>query len=84
MRVGFLATHCGNNTRRVFLFEDDKDSIVLVTEPQITVNLKSVMVGLAIFFVKAECLNSRQVQSLADSSFALSDWMLQGHLMARI
>ena len=50
MRVGFIATHCGNNTRGVFLFEDDKDNIVLVTEPQIQVNLKSVIAGLAIHF----------------------------------
>ena len=34
----------------MFLFEDDKDSIVLVTEPQIPVNLKSVLAGLAIYF----------------------------------
>ena len=38
------------NTRGVFLFEDDKASIVLVTEPQIPENLKSVLVGLAIYF----------------------------------
>ena len=50
MRVGFRAKHSGNNTRGVFLFEDDKDSIVLVTEPQIPVNLKSVLAGLAIYF----------------------------------
>ena len=50
MRVGFIATHCGNNTRGVFLFEDDKDSIVVVTEPQIPVNLKSVLAGLVIYF----------------------------------
>ena len=47
---GFIATHCGNNTRRVFLFANEKDSIVLVTEPQIPVNLKSVLAGLAIYF----------------------------------
>ena len=50
MRVGFIATHCGNNTRGVFLFEDDKDSVVLVTEPQIPVNLKYVLASLAIYF----------------------------------
>ena len=50
MKVGFIATHRGNNTRGVFLFEDDKDSKALVTEIQISVNLKSVLVGLAIYF----------------------------------
>ena len=50
MRVGFIATYCGNTTRGVFLFEDDKDSIVLVTEPQIPVKLKSVLAGLTIYF----------------------------------
>ena len=50
MRVGFIAVHRGNNTRGVCLFEDDKGSIVLVTEPQIPIILKSVLVGLAIYF----------------------------------
>ena len=76
MGVGFIATYCGNNTRGVFLFEDDKDSIVLVTEPQIPVNLKSVLVGLVIYFGWGWILNSRQAQSLADSSLDLPDWML--------
>ena len=49
MGVGFIATHCGNNTRGVILFEDDKDDIVLVTEPQILANLKSVLAGLTIY-----------------------------------
>ena len=34
----------------VFLFEDGKDGIVLVAEPQIPVNLKSMPAGLAIYF----------------------------------
>ena len=32
------------------LFENDKDSIVLVTEPQIPMNLKPMLVSLAIYF----------------------------------
>ena len=51
MRVGSIATYCRNNTLGVFLFENDKDSIVLVTEPHIPVSLKSVMAGLAIYFM---------------------------------
>ena len=50
MRIGFIATQCGNNTLGVFFFEDDRDSIVLVTEPQILANLKYVLAGLAIYF----------------------------------
>ena len=45
----WIYSNTRNNTRGVFLFEDDKDSIVAVTEPQIPVNLKSVLVGLAIY-----------------------------------
>ena len=45
-----MATHCENNTRGVFLLEDDKDGIVLMAEPQIPMNLKSVLVGLVIYF----------------------------------
>ena len=45
-----ITAHCENNTWRVFLFEDDKDSIVQVTKPQIPENLKSVLAGLVIYF----------------------------------
>ena len=34
--------------------------------------------------VKADCQNSRQTQSLANSSLALPDWMLQSRQMAPI
>ena len=34
--------------RGMFPLVDDNDSIVLVTEPQIAVNLKSALVGLAL------------------------------------
>ena len=34
----------------MFTLVDDNDSIVLVTEPQIPVNLKSALVGLALQF----------------------------------
>ena len=47
MRVWYLATHHGNYTQGVFVLADDNGSIVLVTEPQIPVNLKSALVGLA-------------------------------------
>ena len=39
---------------------DDNDSIVLVIEPQIPVNLKSALVVLHYNLVKAGCQNSRQ------------------------
>ena len=42
-----------------------EDSIVPVMEPQISFNLKSVPVGLAIYFGETGCQNSRQAQSLA-------------------
>ena len=46
--VWYLATHHGNYTRGVFALVDDNDSIVLVTEPQIPVNLNSALEGLAL------------------------------------
>ena len=48
MWIWSLATHHGNYTGGVFALVDDNDSIVLVTEPQIPVNLKSALVGLAL------------------------------------
>ena len=39
MRVWYLATHHGNYTRGVFVLVDDNDSKVLVTEPQISVQI---------------------------------------------
>ena len=61
-----------------------EDSIVLVIEPQISLNLKSVPVGLTMYLVKAGCQNSRQSQSVAHRSLAPLLQMLQGHLMAPI
>ena len=48
MRVWYLATHHENYTWEVFALVDDNDSIVLVTEPQIPVNLKSALAGLVL------------------------------------
>ena len=82
MGVWYLATHHGNYTLGVFALVDDNHSIVLVTEPQIPVNLKSALEGLALCLVKAACQNSRQTQSLANNSLALPLRMLQGGQMA--
>ena len=48
MRVWHLATYHRSNTRWVLALVDDNDSIVLVTEPKIPVNLKSALAGLAL------------------------------------
>ena len=48
MRVWYLATHHVNYTRGVFALADDNDSIVLLTKPQIPMNLKSELAGLAL------------------------------------
>ena len=53
-------------------------------EPQISFNLKSVPVGLAMYFGETGCQNSRQAQSLANSSLAPPLRMLQGRQMAPI
>ena len=47
-RVWYLATCHDNYTRGVFALVDDNDSIVLVTEPQIPVNIKSALASLAL------------------------------------
>ena len=44
----YLATHHGTYTWGVFALADDNDSIALVTEPKIPVNLKSALAGLAL------------------------------------
>ena len=84
MRVGFIATICRNITRGVFLFEDNEDSIVLVTNPKLHWASNLCWWVQRFILVKAGCLNSRQAQIPSDSSLALPDWMLQGRLMARI
>ena len=43
-----MAKHHGNYIRVVLVLADDNDSIVLATEPQIPMNLKSALVGLAL------------------------------------
>ena len=53
-------------------------------EPQISLNLKSVSVGLAVYFGETGCQNSRQAQSLAHNSVAPYLRMLQGRQMAPI
>ena len=53
-------------------------------EPQISLNLKSVLVGLAVHFGETGCQNSQQAQSLAHSSLAPHLRMLQGRQMAPI
>ena len=83
MRVWYLATHQGNYPGGMFALVDDNDSIALVPKPQISVNLKSALAGLALWF-KAGCQNSRQAQSLAQSNLAPPAWMLQGRQMAPI
>ena len=59
-----------------------EDSVVPVMEPQISLNLKSVPVGLAMYFGETGCQNSRQAQSLTHSSLAPPPRMLQDHQMA--
>ena len=61
-----------------------KDSLVLVIEPEISLNLKSVSVGLTMYFGEGWVPNSRQAQSLAHSSWAPPLRILQGRLMAPI
>ena len=84
MRVWYLATHRGNYTQVVFALADDNEGMVLMTEPQIPVNLKSALAGLALYLVKDGCQNGRQAQSMTNSSLALPTWMLHGHQMAPI
>ena len=50
-------------------------------EPQISFNLKSVPVGLAMYFGETGCQNSWQAQRLAHSSLAPPLRMLQGRQM---
>ena len=48
MRVRNLATHHGDSPGGVFALVDDNDSIALVTETQIQMNLKYAPAGLAL------------------------------------
>ena len=48
MRVWNMATQHGNYPGGVFALVDDNDSIALVTEAQIQVNLKYALAGLAL------------------------------------
>ena len=61
-----------------------EDSIVLVIEPQISLNLRFVPVGLRYILVKAGCQKSRQAQILAQNRLAPPLRMLKGRQMAPI
>ena len=79
MRVWYLATHHGNYTRggvcigRWQWQHSASDRTPNSSEPQIFTSGFS-----------AGCQNSRQAQSVANSSFALPAWMLHGRQMAPI
>ena len=48
IRIWYLATHHGNYTWRIIALADDNDSILLVIEAQISLNLKSALTDLAL------------------------------------